>query len=163
MPDRVTRRIIMQKARRQPLLRRAIGLRQLVSTRFQVLFHSPSGVLFTFRSRYYCTIGRPVVFSLGGWSPLIHTRFLVSGATREICGRLNLFGYGALTLCGRPSHAVDLRLGFVTPWIDCGRSCSSLDTGVATPASLTLRRFRLVPVRSPLLGESRFLSFPAVT
>ena len=40
-PYSVTRRIIMQKARRQPLPRGAIGLRQLVSKWFQVLFHSP--------------------------------------------------------------------------------------------------------------------------
>ena len=33
------------------------GLELLVSTRFQVLFHSPSGVLFTFPSRYSSTIG----------------------------------------------------------------------------------------------------------
>ena len=37
----------------------------LVSTRFQVLFHSPPGVLFTFPSRYCFTIGHQVVFSLG--------------------------------------------------------------------------------------------------
>ena len=41
LPHSVTRRIIMQKARRQPLPLRAIGLRQLVGTWFQVLFHSP--------------------------------------------------------------------------------------------------------------------------
>src|SRR5699024_1366947 len=33
------------------------GLRLLVGTRFQVLFHSPLGVLFTFPSRYWFTIG----------------------------------------------------------------------------------------------------------
>ena len=33
------------------------GLSLLVSTRFQVLFHSPPGVLFTFPSRYWFTIG----------------------------------------------------------------------------------------------------------
>ncbi len=33
-------------------------LRLTVGTRFQVLFHSPPGVLFTFPSRYWCTIGR---------------------------------------------------------------------------------------------------------
>ena len=33
------------------------GLSVLVSTRFQVLFHSPPGVLFTFPSRYCSTIG----------------------------------------------------------------------------------------------------------
>src|SRR5687767_13854982 len=61
----------MQKARshpsRQPKLPRR--LLPLVGTRFQVLFHSPPGVLFTFPSRYSCTIGRGRVFSLGGWSP----------------------------------------------------------------------------------------------
>ena len=33
------------------------GLSVLVGTRFQVLFHSPPGVLFTFPSRYCSTIG----------------------------------------------------------------------------------------------------------
>ena len=48
----------------------------LVGTRFQVLFHSPPGVLFTFPSRYSCTIGRGRVFSLGGWSPRIQAGLL---------------------------------------------------------------------------------------
>jgi hypothetical protein len=60
------------------------GLRLLVSTRFQVLFHSPLGVLFTFPSRYLCTIGHLGVFSLGGWSPQIPTGFLVSRSTRVV-------------------------------------------------------------------------------
>ena len=49
----------------------------LVNIGFQVLFHSPPGVLFTFPSRYCFAIGHQVVFSLMGWSPLIHTRFHV--------------------------------------------------------------------------------------
>ena len=48
----------------------------LVGTRFQVLFHSPPGVLFTFPSRYSCTIGRGRVFSLGGWSPQFQSGLL---------------------------------------------------------------------------------------
>src|SRR5690606_18679789 len=48
----------------------------LVGTRFQVLFHSPPGVLFTFPSRYECTIGRGRVFSLGGWSPRVQAGLL---------------------------------------------------------------------------------------
>ena len=36
----------------------SIVLPLLVSIRFQVLFHSPPGVLFTFPSRYWFTIGR---------------------------------------------------------------------------------------------------------
>ena len=55
----------------------------LVSTRFQVLFHSPPGVLFTFPSQYCFTIGHWVVFRLGGWSPRFPTRFLVSGGTLD--------------------------------------------------------------------------------
>ena len=54
-----------------------------VSGRFQVLFHSPSGVLFTFPSRYWFTIGFRLVFSLGGWSPQLPIGFHVSDGTRE--------------------------------------------------------------------------------
>ena len=49
--------------------------------RFQDLFHSPSGVLFAFPSRYWFTIGRSRVFSLGGWSPHLQTGFHVSRPT----------------------------------------------------------------------------------
>ena len=58
-----------------------IVLHLLVSVWFQVLFHSPPGVLFTFPSRYYSAIGHQVVFSLGGWAPLLPTGLLVSGGT----------------------------------------------------------------------------------
>ena len=47
-----------------------------------MLFHSPPGVLFTFPSRYWSTIGHRRVFRLGGWSPLLPTGFHVSGGTR---------------------------------------------------------------------------------
>ena len=74
----VTRWLILQKARRHTTK----VLRLLVGTRFQVLFHSPLGVLFTFPSRYWFTIGHRRVFSLREWSPWIHTGFHVSGITR---------------------------------------------------------------------------------
>ena len=45
----VTRRSVLQKVRSRTL----IVLLLLVNTGFQVLFHSPPGVLFTFPSRYY--------------------------------------------------------------------------------------------------------------
>ena len=50
-------------------------LRRIVGTRFQVLFHSPPGVLFTFPSRYLSAIGHRGVFRLNGWSRQIHTEF----------------------------------------------------------------------------------------
>ena len=61
-----------------------IGLEQLVCIQFQVLFHSPSGVLFAFPSRYWFTIGHHLVFSLGEWSPQIQTGFHVSGPTQVL-------------------------------------------------------------------------------
>ena len=55
----------------------------LVNTRFQVLFHSPPGVLFTFPSQYFSTIGHRVVFRLRGWSPCILCGFHVSAGTPD--------------------------------------------------------------------------------
>ena len=77
-PLTATRWLILQKARRHT----ARVLRLLVGARFQVLFHSPLVVLFTFPSRYWFAIGHRRVFSLGGWSPRIRTGFHVSGTTR---------------------------------------------------------------------------------
>ncbi len=76
----VTRWIVLQKARRHPE-----GLRLLVRTQFQVLFHSPSGVLFAFPSRYWYAIGHRLVFSLGGWALRIQSGFHVSRPTRHMC------------------------------------------------------------------------------
>ena len=49
---------------------------------FRVYFTPLTGVLFAFPSRYWFTIGRSGVFSLGGWSPHVQTRFLVPRPTR---------------------------------------------------------------------------------
>ena len=75
----ITRRTILQKVPYHPY----IGLYVLVSIRFQVLFHSPPGVLFTFPSQYCFTIGHQVVFRLRGWSPRLLTGFLVSADTKD--------------------------------------------------------------------------------
>ena len=89
-------------------------LQLLVSTRFQVLFHSPSGVLFTFPSRYWFTIGHRRVFRLGGWSPQIPTGFHVSGSTQVSQGSRIRFAYGAFTLSRWLSHAIPLLKRFLT-------------------------------------------------
>src|SRR5947209_1416740 len=80
-----------------------LKLSRLVGTRFQVLFHSPPGVLFTFPSRYLSAIGHQGVFRLSGWSRQIHTEFHGLGATGETApgGRM-VSVYGALTLYGHP-------------------------------------------------------------
>ena len=72
----------MQKARSQKTRPKTRFLLPLVGTRFQDLFHSPSGVLFTFPSRYWFTIGHGRVCSLGGWSPQLPTGFLVPRRTQ---------------------------------------------------------------------------------
>ena len=61
----VTRWIVLQKARRH----QTSWLRLLVRTQFQVLFHSPSGVLFAFPSRYLYTIDRKIYLALEGGPP----------------------------------------------------------------------------------------------
>src|SRR5436190_18564856 len=58
-------------------------LRRIVGRWFQVLFHSPPGVLFTFPSRYSSAIGHQGVFSLTRWSWQIHGRLQESAATRD--------------------------------------------------------------------------------
>ena len=62
-------------------VKRLVVLPLLVSLSFHVLFHSPSGVLFTFPSRYCFTIGHSGIFSLTRWSSQIHTEFHVLHAT----------------------------------------------------------------------------------
>ena len=62
LPTKLTRWIVLQKARRH----RINLLRLLVGTKFQDLFHSPPGVLFTFPSLYLFTIDRILYLALAG-------------------------------------------------------------------------------------------------
>ena len=97
-PQRETRWLIKQKARGQAS--RRIALPQFVSARFQGLFHSPSGVLFTFPSRYLFTIGHGLVFSLARWSSQIPAGLHVSRRTWDPFRAFRSFAYGAITLSG---------------------------------------------------------------
>ena len=74
-------------------------LQRIVGTRFQVLFHSPPGVLFTFPSRYWSAIGHREVFRLNGWSRQIHTPFQgwrVTWEMHQTGTRIRLRGYHPL-------------------------------------------------------------------
>ena len=121
----------------------------LVSTRFQVLFHSPPGVLFTFPSQYYYTIGHWVVFRLGGWSPRIPTGFHVSGGTLDTAWLTQLFVYRTLTFSGLLSHTIQLN------------SFNAMSQ--SEPHKYFYSWFSLFRVRSPLLTESRLISLPRPT
>ena len=158
-PHTATRWLILQKARRHP----ARGLRLLVGARFQVLFHSPLGVLFTFPSRYWFAIGHRRVFSLGGWSPRLRTGFHVPGPTRDTRQRSAWFRV-------RGSHPLRpaLPCRSATMWI-CNRSqVGSTWTRVPQPPGGNACRlhapgFGLVRFRSPLLAQSRLISLPRGT
>src|SRR3712207_3391517 len=84
------------------------------SSDLQVLFHSPSGVLFTFPSRYWSAIGHQGVLSLGGWSPQIQSAFHGSGPTQERPRKSMVFRLrdGCPLWCA--VHALRLHHGFVT-------------------------------------------------
>ena len=100
----ITRRTVLQKVPH----RTNIVLCVLVNIRFQVLFHSPPGVLFTFPSQYCSTIGHQVVFRLGGWSPRILTGFHVSADTLDTAKSSPLFVYKTITSCGWLFHTIRL-------------------------------------------------------
>ena len=63
--NNATRRSVLQKVRDHTL----IVFSLLVNTGFQVLFHSPPGVLFTFPSRYYALSVTISSLALGGGPP----------------------------------------------------------------------------------------------
>ena len=62
------------------------GLRLLVGTRFQGLFHSPLGVLFTFPSRYWFTIGRQGYLALESGLPSFPRDFTCPVVLRDPAG-----------------------------------------------------------------------------
>ena len=110
-------------------------------------FHSPPGVLFTFPSRYCFTIGHSGIFSLTRWSSQIHTGFHVPHATRDI-KIFSYYNYWTFTIYGAGFSCFVLIefFEFLIP---------------TTP--ICINWFRLFPSRSPLLRESRLLSFPPAT
>jgi hypothetical protein len=152
----------MQKARRHPALNKlSARLRLVVGIRFQVLFHSPSGVLFTFPSRYWFTIGHRSIFSLMPWSASIPTGFLVPRSTRvRKPESLINFAYRAVTSFGPPFQD-----GSTIHKVSDSPSDPQLTPLPAhyTPCTTTVAfihafGFRLFPFRSPLLRKS-ILSF----
>ena len=84
-------------------------LRPLVNERFQVLFHSPLGVLPTFPSRYWSTIGLPVIFSLAAWSPQIQTGFHVSRPTQVATSNQLSYLYRTFTSYGQTFQTVPIQ------------------------------------------------------
>ena len=155
----------MQKARGQTRTRPKTPrlLPPLVGTRFQVLFHPPPGVLFTFPSRYSFAIGHRLVFRLGRWSCPLRPGCLVSRPTQvQGPGLHSPYAYGTLTLFGPPFQTARLRTHRTRKTGRSPRTAPPTPQGQRLPP-LTPPRFGLLPVRSPLLGESLLFPLPPGT
>ena len=146
-------------------MRVSIALPLLVGTRFQVLFHSPPGVLFTFPSRYLSAIGHQGVFRLSGWSRQIHTEFHGLGATWENAREdLRFSCTGLSPSTATPSRGLPLTTTLAhSPPVRQNR-LDRPTTPLPQPLpGITWKRFSLIRFRSPLLTESRLFSLPVGT
>ena len=143
LPAPATRRTVLQKVRGcTPKV-----LPQLVNTGFQVLFHSPPGVLFTFPSQYYALSVTKEYLALEG-GPSDFPQGFSCLVVLWILLLPIVFVYGAFTLYGLTSQTVPLTNRF---------------TFAVLNPSMHARWFGLFPFRSPLLWESIFLSLPPAT
>ena len=96
LPASATRRTVLQKVRGSSFK----DVPQLVNTGFQVLFHSPPGVLFTFPSQYYALSVTKEYLALGGGPPEF-PQGSTCLAVLWILPLLIVFMYEAFTLSGR--------------------------------------------------------------
>ena len=120
----------------------------LVNIGFQVLFHSPPGVLFTFPSRYYALSVDICVLPWRVVPPASHGISRVPRYSGAISAFL-FFAYQAFTVFGTVSQ--QFRLKFFAGLM------------VLNPGKVSFTGLGFFPVRSPLLGVSRLISFPRVT
>jgi hypothetical protein len=132
----------MQKASGHSVLRQSSHT--LYAIGFRYYFTPLAGVLFTFPSRYWFTIGCQGVFSLIPWSGRIHAEFHVHRITWDTSRRLRT----SLTRLSRSLATLSKVLS----------SSSTCHIKVPQPRQDKSSRFRLFRFRSPLLTESlRFL------
>ena len=92
-----------------PLTLLLSGLRLLVNIRFQVLFHSPPGVLFTFPSWYYALSVDICVLPWRVVPPASHGVSRVPRYSGAACP-FSIFAYMAFTFFGIPSQEFRLML-----------------------------------------------------
>ena len=120
----------------------------LVNTRFQVLFHSPPGVLFTFPSQYYSLSVTREYLGLEGGPPVFIRDFTCPALLRiQLCTfQFHLRGYHPLW-----------------PAFPCSSIIFQCHVCCPKPRLYYYLRFSLLRFRSPLLTKSRLMSFPRPT
>ncbi len=121
---------------------------QFVNTRFQVLFHSPPGVLFTFPSQYYALSVTKEYLALRGGPRLFRQGFSCLDVLWILLVLLAVSYTGLSPSLTGLSSTVLLQLKVIYCSPNPGMHAS---------------RFGLFRVRSPLLTESMFLSLPPAT
>ena len=127
----------MQKARRHIIK----CSDRLQAHGFRIYFTLLIEVLFTFPSRYWYAIGLMGVFSLTGWARQIHTGLHVPRATQDTTMSWHASNKGL-----SPAMAKLSRIFF---------SQFKYNNVVLQPQHCIIQHwFGLIPVRSPLLGES---------
>ena len=139
-------------------------LQRIVGTWFQVLFHSPPGVLFTFPSRYLSAIGHQGVFRLNGWSRQIHTEFQGFRVTWGDAPEPWSYVYGGITLYAGTfqSTSTSTMVSYSVLVRQNQLNGPTTLTQQRLPA-ITLHEFGLFRFRSPLLSESLLFSLPVGT
>ena len=137
----VTRRPILQKVRGRSGITPA-GLPLLVNIRFQVLFHSPPGVLFTVPSQYYSLSVTRSYLGLGDGPPSFTPDFSCPVLLRIPVG-FDIISVTRLLLCfAHLSRYIHLSCFFPLLW-----SLPQIDFSIW---------FGLLQFRSPLLSQSLF-------
>ena len=118
-----------------------------ISLPFRGAFHLSLTVLVHYRSSR--------VFSLGKWSPLLPTGFRVSRGTQDHRGKPTTFSSTGLSpALAALSRDLPLTCRLVTSSEHCSIRSRVLQHLRSIGLQATkLRRFGLLPVRSPLLGE----------
>jgi hypothetical protein len=120
----------------------------LVSTEFQVLFHSPPGVLFTFPSQYYTLSVTREYLGLEGGPPIFPRDFT--------CPAVLWIPLAIFVFRIRNSHALRWAFPYPSARLQCAK-CGP------KPRPYCYERFGLFRFRSPLLSESRLISLPRPT
>ena len=120
-------------------------------------------MLFTFPSRYWCTIGGREYLAFGGGPPEFPQGFTCPEVLGVSLQSPLPLGYRAVTASGAAFQRLHLDRRFLTLLPFYRTAQRPHDPARATPVGLTRVRFRLTPVRSPLLGGSRLLSLPRGT
>ena len=140
-PHAATRRLILQKARGH---RRRNGSRCLGAHGFRRCFTPLSGCFSPFPrgTGSLSVIGE--CSALEGGPPCFGPGFTCPALLGDAPRRRHGSAYGALTRCGRPSHAVPLPWCFVTPPEGAGpRDAAPRNPRAATPCRLHVRGFGL--------------------